>query len=327
MRRMWMALSSTALLLAGCHDGGAGGDQPDSLTAAEKRTASAHGSWLRGQVRRADDEDWFKVAVTQAGHHEVTLASPGDNLSLDLYSSSGTRLAYSRRGGKAYEELNRRLPVGTYFVRVDAASSDVKRADYSLRIRRVADTLHVHSRRIHRHGGAVDVHGLLLNNTATWRRVSDITMIYRDAQGRELGRVSTRLHIDAPIAPRAVVPFGMVDARPPAGVHSYAFVVSSATDVASSAGNGLSLGAPTDERVPGVGRAYGGVVTNARATAARDVVVYVVRYDARGGIHDFNVAAVPALVPGASARYRVTLLGNAPNLVTRVAYAAAPAQP
>jgi hypothetical protein len=61
-------------------------------------------------------------------------------------------------------------------------------------------------------------------------------------------------------------------------------------------------------------------VTNRRATTARDVDVFVVRYNTWGGIHDYDVQSIASVAPGRTASYEALLDGPDPNLVVRWVY-------
>jgi hypothetical protein len=178
------------------------------------------------------------------------------------------------------------------------------------------------SRRLQRHGSALDVHAMLLNNTASWRQVSSITLLYKNAAGTVVGRAPATLHVRGPIAPRHLMPFGLADAGVPRAATSYSFdVVSTVTaSPGPEAVGGVRLGAATDQEIAGVGRSYAGTATNVTSSTLRGVVVFVVRYDDLGVIHDFTVAPLPPIGAGNTVRYRAPMLGSAPNRVLRVAY-------
>jgi hypothetical protein len=313
-------LAAAALVATGCAPADAGGDRADSLAAAGKAKASAQGSWLRERIGSAGDEDWYRFDVSNAGHHLVTLGELPADYDLHVFTGSGRAVASSTRDGRAYEDVYAELRAGSYYVRVRGSARS--KATYALQFRRLPDTLHVVSRRLKRHGSALDVHAMLLNNTASWREVSSITLIYKNAAGMVVGRAPATLHVRGPIAPRHLMPFGLADAAVPRAASSYSFdVVSTVTaSPGSAAVRGVRLGEATDREITGVGRSYNGTATNVTSSTLRGVVVFVVRYDDLGGIHDFTVAPLPPIAAGNAARYRAPMLGSAPNRVLRFAY-------
>lgn len=67
----------------------------------------------------ADTQDWFKIRVDGATSGSITLSGMTRDLDLELYNSSGTRIASSTRSGTATDAINlNNLGAGDYFVRV-----------------------------------------------------------------------------------------------------------------------------------------------------------------------------------------------------------------
>jgi hypothetical protein len=322
VRTRLLLLVVSSLLVAACTPTESKSDRPDSFDAAEKARPSTQGQWLRERLSKTDDEDWYRFDVVRAGQHLVTLGGLPANYDLELYSASGSRLDASTRSGTTYEDFYRALRPGTYYARVVAAGKTRAKGTYALQFRRLPDTVHVLTRRVRRQGRAIDVHGLLLNNTGQWRNVQQLTLLYVARSGAVLGRTSASLHVRGPVPPYRSMPFGVAAAAVPAGTASYGFEV--ATTITSAPApdprTSLEVSAPADASLPDVGRVYSGTVTNVGTAPVSGGLVFVVRYDSYGAIHDFTVATVPQLAPGRSTRYRAPMLRAKVNRVVRWAY-------
>jgi hypothetical protein len=69
-------------------------------------------------VGNSDVNDFYRVRLTQPGTLRLALDGLAADADLELFNSSGGRLASSARGGTSSELIQQTLPAGTYVIRV-----------------------------------------------------------------------------------------------------------------------------------------------------------------------------------------------------------------
>jgi len=162
----------------------AGDTRPDKCSRAT--TSSEKGTWLKDTINSSTDEDWYRFSVTRKTRVQVTLGALPENYRLDLYSTCSTRLATSNRGGREFEEILKRLPAGTYRVRVSGTLSSG--TPYQLRFRQLADGLPVLSSFANLADSfPSDFVGEVLNNTSSNRTQIEVKLRFFNRKGSLIG--------------------------------------------------------------------------------------------------------------------------------------------
>lgn len=109
------------------------GDAGGSLTEAASIGLDANGdaSVTGSAGYSTDNDDYFRVVASASGEATFSLSGMTSDLDLRLYSSGGTQLGSSTRGGSNNESISYSLTSGnTYYLRVDPYGS--ASSDYSL---------------------------------------------------------------------------------------------------------------------------------------------------------------------------------------------------
>ena len=127
------------------------------------------GDWLSGKFGSANDIDWYRFKLTTTTRVRLVLgdlATPGR---MTLYSGCSKALEVSDFGGLTPEMIIRRLPPGSYAVRL-AGSGASDTPNYSFRMKRMPNTVHVMSSRTRIDGSALRIVGEVYNNTTALGR-------------------------------------------------------------------------------------------------------------------------------------------------------------
>jgi hypothetical protein len=158
---------AVALVAIGGVPASAGGDASNTCAGAGALPA---GPWHYETLSSASDRDWFVFTRPNSKWALITLGGLGANYRLDLYGACGAPIASSNRSGTQYEELYRRLPAGTYHLRVTSAVGAVSGEPYGLRLRPLATGVQVlSSSGWLEYGSNARIAGEVLNNTSTAR--------------------------------------------------------------------------------------------------------------------------------------------------------------
>jgi glucose/arabinose dehydrogenase/PKD repeat protein len=274
------------------------------------------GEWLTGKFGSANDVDWYRFKLTARTRVRLVLgdlATPGR---MALYSGCSKLLEVSDYGGLAPEMIIRRLPAGSYAVRL-SGSGGSDTPNYSFRIKRMPKTVHVMSARTRIDGSTLRIVGEAYNNTSSWVGPVTVTARLYSASGKVLATRTVRTLL-AYIPPRGRAPFS-IDGPVPAGFHHASLSVTARP-------TSKSLGTPTTQitnvAVDANGRhVVSGTVRNPYSKTVTTLRVAMILYDARFGVLDVRRATVGAttLARGASTTFSGTFLP--PGLVPSHAYA------
>lgn len=286
----------------------AGPDRPDTLQAAASAAASPTGKWIRESLSSTSDVDWFRFTVKKRSWGIVTLGHLPANYSLAVFDAHGTQVAASDQPGKAFEQVYRRFDAGDYFVRVASTSGADRSVAYAVKFRVLPAAMIVAE---HRNVGDVDgydIKGELLNNTASWRNVLRVHVVWLDKNGHKLGSHDEGV-VPGPVAPRQRVEFDVVAERGtsalPAGTSAYRLHVDSQKTTARTP-SGLGV-TPTKQTTTKTQRLYDGTVKNTSSKTIRGIYPTVIEYDAWGRAIAFGFDNLGRLAPGQSRSYEAVI--------------------
>ena len=144
------------------------------------------GDWLSGKFGSANDVDWYRFKLTATTRVRLVLgdlATPGR---MTLYSGCSKALEVSDFGGLTPEMIIRRLPAGSYAVRL-SGSGGTDTPNYSFRMKRMPNTVHVMSSRTRVDGSTLRIVGEVYNNTTRWVGPVTVTARLYNASGKLLG--------------------------------------------------------------------------------------------------------------------------------------------
>ena len=271
------------------------------------------GDWLSGKFGSANDVDWYRFKLTTTTRVRLVLgdlATPGR---MTLYSGCSKALEVSDFGGLTPEMIIRRLPPGSYAVRL-AGSGTSGTPNYSFRMKRMPNTVHVMSSRTRIDGSALRIVGEVYNNTTRWVGPVTVTARLYDASGKSLGTRTARTLLSY-IPPRGRVPFS-IDGSLPAGYHHNSLSVTARLDVeVARHPDDLDHERRRRQRTASTSSAArSGTRTRKSVNTLR---VAATLYDARSGVLDVRQASVgrTTLGRGASTTFSATFLpaGLAPS--------------
>ena len=302
-------------------------DAPNACTAVT--TTSAKNTWLSGTIDTTTDVDWYRFSLRSEKRVLLTLGGLPADYDLDLYGGCRTLLASSHRSDQKFDEIYRRLPAGTYRVRVAGFLGVHSTTPYALRLRTLSWGVPILSSVTWTDAsGYVHVAGEVLNNTAAYRRWIQIDASFRSAGGTILSRTTGYPKIGT-LAPWSRAPFEIV-AKEPAGYASTTLTVCTPTaaggcapgEVAPSPLAGLSIVGSASQLDPSGTLHLTGSVLNRGGSTAHLVRAVVTLYDTRGLVKGlgWDVTAPPSIGAGASAPYEAIGSGTtAPNRTVSVA--------
>ncbi len=259
----------------------AAADRPNQCTGAT--VSSPTNTWLSDTIGSATDVDWYRFSNATGRYALITLGALPADYDLFLYASSScaNAIASSHRSNRAYDEIYRYLPAGTYYVKVVGFESASGSSPYQLRFRPLAEGAQILSYTASTDSaGYLHVVGEVLNNTGDRRRWVQINASLRDSAGRSLGSGVGYAELGI-LAPRSRSPFEVIARRPSAYHHSSLSVTSRVTTATPVANLPITASAPYASS----GRwHFGGTVRNANASTVNLTQTLVTLYDARGGV-------------------------------------------
>ena len=254
------------------------------------------GDWLTGKFGTANDVDWYRFKLTATTRVRLVLgdlATPGR---MTLYSGCSKVLEVSDYSGLIPEMIIRRLPAGSYAVRL-SGSGGTDTPNYSFRMKRMPNTVHVMSAKTRVDGSTLRIVGEVYNNTTRWVGPVTVTARLYDASGKSLGTRTDRTLLSY-VPPRGRVPFS-IDGPLPAGFHHHSLSV-------TARATSKSLGTPTTQitsvAIDGNGRhVVSGTVRNPYTKTVNTLRVASTLYDARSGVLDVRQATVGTTTLGRGA--------------------------
>jgi len=276
-------------------------DQADTIERARTEPPVRAGVWIRGVLASGQDRDWFRLRIDSGGTVLITLGHLPADYRLTLAAADGRVLAVSDRLGTTFEQLQRRLPAGRYFVGVTSPRGESSAQSYRLLVRRVPSGIAVLDSHPVAGNMLYGIAGQVLNNTGSWQRYPRVTVRFYGAGGRYLGQ-STALTAQTYLGPRQRGHFQVIPDRPEGAVRYR--LVARAEPVAAPAQPPLAL-RPDAPFAVGSGRTrYVGRLTGGGASG---VHVFVLRYNRIGDFVDAAHALIPRVSSGVAARYELEL--------------------
>jgi hypothetical protein len=286
--------------LVGAPSASAGGDRPDTFSAASHASTSPGGTWLHENLGSSSDQDWFRFSMPRSGRALVTLGHLPRNYALDVYGPDSTRLAKSDQPGRRFEQIYRSFAAGDVFVRVSTAHDVKPSVKYALKFRPLPDAMVIAEQRNVGDTPGFDIKGELLNNTAQWRRVSRLEVTWTDRNGNALGS-ETQGIIAGAIPPHKRVQFTIKQESPPAGTSGYRIAVVDRT-TNERMPQGLVMKPGTKQQTASQ-RIYRGTLHNTSGRTLRDIWPTVIEYDRLGRAIAFGFDHIASMAAGATVNY------------------------
>ena len=279
-------------------------DAPDSCSSGI--AASAKSVWLSDSIDRSTDVDWFKFTLSKDKYVQIVLGGLPANYQLALFNPCGTKLASSNRSGRVYEEIDRSLAAGTYYVRVMGVAGKSNAKAYKLRFRPLPAGQAILSTKSYVDSlGYRHVVGEALNNTNAKRTYVEIDATLYNSSNKVVGTDFTYTWVDI-LGPHQRSPFELIF-DPPAGYDHYRLTVSSSTTSQAPIQKlHIAKGVPSTD---GIGyRHYPGEITNNNSFSVQFTEAIVTLYDKRGAVKnvDFTFTSPDQLGPGDTAPYDAT---------------------
>src|SRR5262249_6298344 len=106
----------------------------DAANSCASARALPAGTWHSESLSSGADVDFYRFSTTAPARALITVGGLDANDRLDLFSACGTLLASSNRPGTQYEEIYRRLPPGTFRLRVLHAAGPTSTHPYAVRV-------------------------------------------------------------------------------------------------------------------------------------------------------------------------------------------------
>ena len=171
------------------------------------------GSWLPGGFGSAGDVDWYRFKLTATTRVRLVLGDLTAGGRMSLYSGCTKVLEVSDYGGSTPELIIRKLPPGSYAVRL-AGSGGTASPTYSFLMQRMPNTVHVLSTRARTDAGVFRLTGEVFNNTSRWVGPVTVTARLYNSTGKLL---TTRIGEDAAVVRPRLRPRPVQHRRPARG--------------------------------------------------------------------------------------------------------------
>ena len=281
---------------------GGGSDRSNSC-ASSPAPAIPSGTWLPGRFGSPGDVDWYRFKLTSTTRVRLILGDLTAGGRMTLYSGCTKVLEVSDQRGTAPELIIRRLPAGSYAVRL-AGSGGTASPAYSLLMQRMPNTVHVLSARVRTDGGLFRLVGEIFNNTSRWVGPVTVTARLYDVNHRLLTTRSVKTILSY-IPAYGRVPFS-IDGPPVPGYRGVSFSISAR---ATSKALGTPTITSTTSTVNSAGqRLVNGTVKNPYSRTTTSFGVAVTLYDGRANVLDVkrSVLGASSLGPGKSTTFRTT---------------------
>ncbi|MPZ94537.1 MAG: hypothetical protein GEU96_06350 [Propionibacteriales bacterium] len=263
-------------------------DAPHYCSAARRLS---YGVWQSNTLQYRSDVDWYSFRLTDTRRVRAVLGDLPSNFRLSLYGACGDDpLVVSQRGGTTFEEIWKKLPAGTYRLRVGrqpmAATSS-----RSYRIRFVSYRAGVHavsSRWLEKGTWDGRIVGDLINNTSWTRFDPKVRITFYNRSGAVVGKATAEQPYPwLTVGNRA--PF-IWRGRGPTSAVRYSLTVLSGSEY-------RERGQLRWLRVHGVQRlaagpsvAFRGKVTNDNTDSVSGGTIALIAYDPRGFVRDASYA-------------------------------------
>ena len=287
-----------------------GGPDRSNSCASSPAPAIPSGTWLPGRFGSAGDVDWYRFKLTSTTRVRLILGDLTAGGRMTLYSGCTKVLEVSDQRGTAPELIIRRLPAGSYAVRL-AGSGGTASPAYSLLMQRMPNTVHVLSARVRTDGGSFRLVGEIYNNTSRWVGPVTVTARLYDVNHRLLTTRSVKTILSY-IPAYGRVPFS-IDGPPVPGYRGVSFSISAR---ATSKALGTPTITSTTSTVNSAGqRLVNGTVKNPYSRTTTSFGVAVTLYDGRANVLDVkrSVLGASSLGPGKSTTFRTTFAAGRPE--------------
>jgi glucose/arabinose dehydrogenase len=289
-----------------------------SNTCASAHSASTT-SWINETIHSASDVDWYRFTVSSTHRVRVVLGDLSGDARVDLYSSCSNLLQSSQRTGSGFEQLYRKLPAGTYRVKVSGVGG--ASGPYALRFQILSNSLTFVTRTGWHTGSTVVFAGEIINNDSSIRRSILVHATLYNASNQKIGERSGHAYTYGLVS-GGTAPYRLAFAEPAGYDHAVMSMTSSSTSTAPVGGLTVLMGTKYTD---GSGYHVPGTVRNTNAFTVDTTRVAIALYDSRGAVMN-AVRVSPSsttLGPGKSASYHAVFSDHytGPELISRRAMA------
>lgn len=272
-------------------------------TCSAVTTTSSQNKWF-AEPLGSGDVDWFRFYLSSTKRMQIVLGELPANYRVELYSSCSTKLASSDQSGRQFEEIVKKLPAGTYRVRVSSAVGASAATAYKLRFRPLAAGIPVLSSSWYDDEiGYTHLVGEVLNNTGSNREFVRVTATYYNSVGSVVATDYT--YTDRfTLRPGWRSSFHLFKQIPTTAVR-YTVRVSSSSSTTASPVRNLSLARGPSYTDDGGYRHYPGMFKNGNTYTIEFAQVSATFYNSVGTVIDteYTYADPHTISAGASSPY------------------------
>lgn len=255
-------------------------DRPNTMAGAT--TPSSVNTVLSDTIASSGDVDWFRFKTTTSGYSRILLNWLPANYRIRVYNAQGGLMTGSARAGRAFEEVYRYFPAGTYFVQVtsqDGTSSST--SPYRLQFRPLTEGLKVLSAtQLVDDGGDTWISGEVLNNTRSRYSYVEVTARFYNTSGQIVKSDFTYADLEV-LAARTRSPFSLITTVPDTAVR---YTVTLSGDTTSDVPFTGLVNHPGPTYSDEYSRYFPGEVVNNNTATAQYTEVYVALYDSGGAV-------------------------------------------
>ena len=250
--------------------------EPSNTCASAHSGSQSH--WIKETIHSASDVDWYRFTVSSTHRARIVLGGLSGDARLDLYSSCSTRLQSAQRSGDRFEAIVRKLPAGTYRVKVSGVSG--ASGPYSLRFRVLSNSVAIVTSTSWQSGSTVFIAGEVMNNYSSNRRSVVVHATLYDASNRKLGTTSAYAYAYG-LASGGTAPFRLAFTAPSGYDHAVLSITSSPTSTSPIGGLSVDLSSVS---TTATGLHVRGYVRNGNSFTVDTTRVAVALYDSFGNV-------------------------------------------